>query len=141
DGLGNGVSPTLAKTPTGFAAADPNGPGYPIYVDPYYVALLGKTPLGQTAGTPGLARITPATCFPGTPARWASLLDEIEFDTTGTPGAAVNRPATYTWAYMMRRTRSSSNVMVELTVVVYASRATQVGGGENTYAVSGNKGE
>ncbi len=42
---------------------------------------------------------------------------------------------------MLRRTRSSSNVMVELTVVVYASRATQVGGGENVYTAAGNKGD
>ena len=143
DGKGNGVSPTLGKTPAGFAAPDPNGPGYPVYVDPYYVQLNpGISFLGQVPGvTPGLTRITPATCFLGPPARWASLQDEIQFDNTGTPGGAVNRPATYTWAYMLRRTRSSSNVMVELTVVVYASRATQVGGGENVYTAAGNKGD
>jgi prepilin-type N-terminal cleavage/methylation domain-containing protein len=134
------VSGALAATPNTWADPDPNGPGYPIYVDPYYVNLVGTAALGAAGTTPGLARTT-TPLFKSAPARWASLQDEIEFDNTGTPGGAVNRPATYTWAYLMRRTRASSNVMVELTVVVYASRATQVGGGENVYAATGTKGE
>src|SRR5205823_2744195 len=50
------VSATLGGTPNGWAPPDPNGPGYPIYVDPYYVLLVGTTPLGASGSTPGPTR-------------------------------------------------------------------------------------
>jgi prepilin-type N-terminal cleavage/methylation domain-containing protein len=126
------VSATLAATPGGFLPPNPDGPGYPVYVDPIYAAngYLGANGSGTLGGvpnsTPGLLRTT-ASFLTSTQAiaRWFIFQDEIQFETTGQPtgnGAAVTRPGTYSSAYFIRRPRSSNTALTELAVVVYANR-------------------
>src|SRR5262249_19900992 len=104
--------PTVVATMTtaqgGGAAPDPNGPSYPVLVDPFYATLLGQARIGQT-GTDGITRVSPWYATAGgnkSIARWFSFQDEIEFtktgDTVGFP-SSVNRPGTYSWAYLVRR--------------------------------------
>lgn len=96
-------------------AADPTGPGYPVYVDPYYAILNGSTlgtlgsfgssPYTGTGSTPGILRCSttyvggggltaptpPASESPGptTPSNWAAryftLKDDTVFQPNGTP--------------------------------------------------------
>jgi hypothetical protein len=59
-------------------------------------------------------------------ARWFTFPDEIKFDRTGQPTgstAAVDRPGTYSWVYVVRRPRAASPAQTELLVLVYAGRA------------------
>jgi prepilin-type N-terminal cleavage/methylation domain-containing protein len=148
------VVTAFTTAPTGFNAADPDGPGYPVYVDPYY-ANLSVGNLGASTGvTPGLARcnvsftsaLGTAITKPTGPTsqaaltdRWFSLLDDLYLGTDGTATATagqIYRPNTYTWAYLLRRPRSNAATDVELTVVVYRQRATQIAGdGESVYTV------
>jgi prepilin-type N-terminal cleavage/methylation domain-containing protein len=139
----------LTMTPAGFAAPDPGGPGYPVFVDPYYV-LLGQGALGAVGGTtPGLNRVSP-TYVPSAARinRFFSFPDEMEFDPVGTPTGStnspqtVNRPGTYTWAYVVRRSQTQWPTLAEVSVVVYATRNTEIAGGENVYtAADGTAGQ
>jgi prepilin-type N-terminal cleavage/methylation domain-containing protein len=128
------------------------GPGWPVYVDPYY-AQLSAGPLGAAGNTPGIPRrsLSFSNAFPGRTqsltaqetARWFTLLDDITFAPDGTPDLSagiVDRPGRYTWAYLLRRPRAASPV-TELTIVVYSGRNLTLQQGETTYMASGNQGE
>ncbi len=111
-------------------------PSNPVFVDPYYARLASARPLGEVPGqTPGILRIAPTYVrnpdntvnYPALTARWFTFQDEITFDTLG--GAkgwptGVERPGTYTIAYLVRRPRQDTRELVVLTVVVFASRNT-----------------
>lgn len=129
------------QPPNQFMPANPNGPGYPVLVDPFYF-LLGSNTFGTQPGTPGLARVAPTYASnKSTAAQWFSFLDEITFDTSGVPVGStgsppsVDRPTTYTWSYLLRRPRSSDPSLVELSVIVYANRSPDAVEGETTPAV------
>lgn len=118
---------------TAYAPTDANAPSNPVFVDPQVSGLPGARPLGEYpagAGTtsPGIRRTGPTWATTNqTIARWFTLQDELEFDTLG--GAkgwptSVNRPGTYSLAYLVRRPRKDARDFTELTVVVYAQRAT-----------------
>jgi len=136
------VPPPLPGGAT-WGPVDPNGPGYPVFVDPYYATLMtpGLINLGANgippAGTPGAWRT--GASFAATAqsvARWFSFQDEIQFETTGQTvggGAAIVRPGTYTCGYMLRRPRSSNADLVDLTVVVYSQRNTELPSGETVF--------
>jgi hypothetical protein len=136
------------------------GPSWPVYVDPFGV-LLGANTIGALAAqsNPGLPRCN--LCFstnnpgrttppPPTPlsyteaVRWFTLLDDITFTPGGVPdtsfsGGYVQRAERFTWAYLLRRPRASSDAVTDLSVVVYAGRTTSALGGENPYAATGAK--
>ncbi len=77
--------------------------------------------------------------------RYFSLPDDMTFFDNGAPdtsNGAIQRGGRYTWAYLLHRSQpASSTAPVDLTVVVYAGRATSVPGGENTFAAAGNAGD
>ena len=130
--------PTLAQPP------DPLGPGYPVLVDPRYAAL-GQTTLGYSAGvTPGLQRcgVSYATTT-ATIARWFTFQEEMTFERTGqprgNPGIDVERPGTYTYSYLLRRPKSSQPDLIEMSVLIYSTRAMEVAEGE-TLSVSATGG-
>jgi hypothetical protein len=151
------VRAALATTPAGFAPPDPGGAGYPVYVDPFYAAL-GAGPLGAYPGlTPGLMR---SGCGyapdPYRRAQFFTFLDEMNFQQSGRPAgegtaASLERPGTFSWAYLVRRRVSAPLAgaaagteapLVELTVVVYASRNLQTASGETTiYPATGAAGQ
>ncbi len=116
--------------------------GSTIYVDPFYASqrqFVGDSPTS-------LPRV--GVSYVKTPAdlsNYFTFQDEIVFANTGQPGTPgsipptpgpVNRPATYTYAYLLRHYGSGSITDTELSVVVYASRSTQLPMGEPVY--SGN---
>lgn len=134
-----GPPPTPGKgfEHTSFKVGDNTRPSNPVFVDPHYVTLnarpLGEWPVGSGANAQGITRIAPSYVYASASsainaallARWFTFQDEIEFDTLG--GAkgwpnTVNRPGTYTIAYMVRRPRQDTRELVELTVLVYANR-------------------
>jgi len=112
----------------------PNGPGYPVYIDPLYVSLDGFTPtynrvVGQASGsTGGIRRLTVAGPMSANPTRWCTLQDDIYFADNGAPdpgfpGVPIPREGRYTLAYMVRRaTANSADLPLDLTVVVYSGR-------------------
>jgi Tfp pilus assembly protein PilV len=117
----------------------PEGPGHPVLVDPAYRTSLSSTNLGSATGTTatvGITRVSPnyATTTQSI-ARWFTFQDEIRFEKTGQPvgsTTSVTRPGTYSWSYLLRRPRPNSADLVELSVIVYASRATDSVSGETT---------
>jgi hypothetical protein len=142
--------------------ANPDGPSYPVYVDP--LGLNHGMPHYLGLKTPGIPRRTVSFVQPPPHASWTSfpaavqrftLLDDISFVKDGPyaglasppqgivsshggssaqPGAGVvQREGRYSWAYLLRRPRSSDKSVVELTIIVYSSRPTVFGQGENAY--------
>lgn len=135
------------QNPARFASPpDPLGQGYPVLVDPKYVNL-GAGNLGYTQGvTPGIQRIAPAYVKKNGAidttrvARWFTFLDEITFvktgapkvDTTVTP-SYLERPGTYTCTYLVRRPKMNVPDLVEMSVLIYANRASELAEGETTF--------
>jgi len=146
----NNVVTGMTSAPAGFLPPDPNGPSYPVFVDPVYFVLPGGSTIGYSGAappaSPGLPRVIPAsltTAPPGVPQSAArfTFLDEIAFEKTGQAtggGLAVNRPGAYNWAYLIRRPRSSSAALTETSIVVYANRANDAPAGETVIYNSGN---
>jgi len=127
--------------------ADPDGPSYPVYVDPVGFANGMPSYLGH--GANGIPRRNVSFVKNlATAIQWFYLLDDINFVKDGpyaglacpprdlheVAGSGVlQREGRYSWAYLLRRPRSSDKSVVDLTVVVYNSRPTVFGQGENTY--------
>jgi hypothetical protein len=126
------------------------GPSYPVYVDPTGV-LLGLPVLGQQMGSPGIARktlslsnlyvgrVNPLTAQEAD--RWFSLPDDISYLANGTPepgATAVQRGRRYSWAYLLQRTRAWSDQNVQMSVVVYSNRPTDVATPEIVYSAVGD---
>jgi Tfp pilus assembly protein PilV len=132
----------LTAGPGGTAAANPTGPGYPVYVDPFYATQVPPPPnLGVLAPSPGIDRCTASYVGGTNPAvaRFFALRDDINFANNGVPVGSpgvVQRGGGYTWAYLLRRNKAASGAEVDLTVVVYAGRSIQLAAGENTYTVN-----
>ena len=137
DAFGVRSDPTFdfVNPPTaGFLRANPNNPGYPVYVDPFGIDLQGNlAPLGSSAATnpptPGIARkkpsVVPNQTANGTlmASRFFTLYDDITFNPDGLPaGGTVQRADQYTTAYMLHRPQANSGQIVSLTVVVYKGR-------------------
>jgi prepilin-type N-terminal cleavage/methylation domain-containing protein len=107
--VANVFSNYLAVGPvTNAPAADPAGPGYPVYVDPYYVALgqttlgsFGSSPYNGTGSTPGFVRCSTtyvgssgqSYTFPTTPT--ATVLSALA---SPPPPASETPPSTVNWA-------------------------------------------
>jgi hypothetical protein len=148
---------TLPPSPPGVPPPPPldaqkrwSGPGYPVFIDPYYAnsggsfATVGQFAAAVTPGIPrkGLTGFTPALTI-----RWFTLLDDITFTSgelaDGTPGPAgttVKRGGRYTWAYLVKSPRVNSPEVIDLSVVVYNGRAVQVPALEQTYVAVGDAG-
>jgi hypothetical protein len=128
---------------------DPNGPSYAVLVDPLGVQL-GANRVGNANAVyegqtyPGFprVRVSFATSRQAI-ARWFSLLDDLTFPGDGSSGTPVQvnvlgtprveRANQYSWAYLLRRPRSSNPSVVDLTVLVYSGRPPQLPLGEYTF--------
>jgi prepilin-type N-terminal cleavage/methylation domain-containing protein len=131
----------------GLPALPPNGTGYPLYVDPYGVAS-GSAALVGGAIPRVLPSVFPAPYNNSTNMafRYFTLLDDMTFLDNGAPDTGttgnVQRGGQYTWAYLLRRSEPATPTSpVDMTVVVYAHRATSVAGGEATFTAAGNAGD
>ena len=116
----------------------PNGPGYPVYVDPTYaifsnnIGFIQPAIAGLSPTTPGIKRIAPffnnysalaaKAKLPKLTDRFFTYLDDINFDANGMPadpsGAPANpnnvaqqidRPGSLSWGYMIRPGRRGAN--------------------------------
>jgi hypothetical protein len=126
-----------------------------VYIDPYYVNAFtdvgSNIPGSRTPGIPrrGLLWVANNALL----TRWFTLLDDLTFTSddpaTGklanglpeTSGAFVKRGGRYTWAFLVKPARLSSQEVVDLSVVVYSGRAIQVPNREPGFLASGTKGD
>jgi hypothetical protein len=146
--------PTLANYYTqpfgnAYVGAFPDGPSYPVLVDPYYAPLSATVgTYGGANATPGLPRVMPGVIPPpagggNVAARWFTLLDDVTFNKDGTPdlsSGGVARGGRFTWAYLLRRPRAGSDAVVDLSVVVFSNRPTGLVSGEQPFAAAGTAG-
>ncbi len=145
----------MAPPVPGLQPAASNGSGYPLYIDPYGLAngspatLAGNTTMIPRLGNPAAGGNI--TVYPGYTSaqalanRYFTLPDDVTFLDNGQPdqsNSSIQRASRYTWAYLLRRSQPASlSSSVDLTVVVYAARATAVPGGETTFQASGTVGD
>lgn len=109
--------------------AHPDGPSYPIYVDPFLVA--APPPAADWVGNaPGILRRRSPSYVTGvgTQMGWFTLLDDLTYD-ANTPGQAlqngpgvVNRDTRYSWTYLLQRPLMKDPTSTTCTVVVYNKR-------------------
>jgi hypothetical protein len=130
------VAPYFQQPPNSPLPAAPDGPSYPVLVDPYYANLLAQATVGNAPNA--VPRVAPSyaqNAYGAT--RWFTLLDDMSFNPDGTPllGSAGNiqRGDRFTWAYLLRRPRSASDAVVNLSVVVFSSRPTALPAGEAAF--------
>jgi prepilin-type N-terminal cleavage/methylation domain-containing protein len=125
-------------------SADPYGPSFPVFVDPMgFVATAGLSNQRWLSGLGNtIRRRTTSYCLSGgvptngLTLRWSCLLDELPFSGDSTPQydnppnltltppypGSFTRNTKYSWAYMLKRPRSSDHGVVEMSVIVYNSR-------------------
>ena len=152
--LSSGVNLYLAPPPAyNLQAVVQNGTGYPLYVDPWGLGsgdpnIVGVPPNAFPRVAPSVFP-PPYNTAPSMAIRYFSLPDDMTFYDDGTPDTGsppgstpIQRGGRYTWAYLLHRSQPASpTAPVDLTVVVYAGRATSVPGGENTFTAAGAIGD
>jgi len=128
----------LLDKPTGVTEdVDPEGPSYPIIIDP----IGSRTTLAASpewlANNPAsnVQRISAsfvenqptATDAKKAALRWFTLLDDLNFDLDGTAAKAstsiVEREINYSWIYLCQRPRSADPSVVNLSAVVFKNRS------------------
>jgi hypothetical protein len=140
-------NPTSKINPPPFAfgpvPAPATGPSYPVFVDPIgFLAYTTNTnPQTWVAGVPGAANLALlrrtnlsfAAASPNT-LKWCTLLDDINFDTNGTPAGTtgnansfVNRDGKYSWAWLLRKPQAGIPNLFEMTIVVFEQRSLSAG--------------
>jgi hypothetical protein len=126
------------------SAANPNGPSYPVYVDPIgfnsYILpankrwLAGLDNLGAGPNKNGIPRCTASfVTLPTTmnAVQWCTLQDDITFTKSGTPDTSngfVERAGSFSWAYLLRRPLNCAPGVVEMSIVVYQQRSLSLNG-------------
>jgi hypothetical protein len=128
-------SPNPLANPATHDTALPEDPSYPVFVDPVGSAaysLPGRDWLGNLPAAFGSLHRQPLG-FINTPQlrlKSCTLLDDITFNTNGTPAAnagSVERAGKYSWAWLLRRPRAGLKSLCEMTVVVYEQRTLSAG--------------
>lgn len=130
--------------------ADEDHASFPVLVDPTgFRAMAGLTAKDWVGGDPASNVRRRPVSFANTPAeifRFFSLLDDINFATTGYPKVIVagvpptiERDTRYTWAYLLQRPRASDPSIVNCSVVVFNRRPLSPNGALslNEYAYPG----
>jgi hypothetical protein len=117
--------------------AKPDGPSYPVFVDPVgalsystgfnnWIAGNNNTASGNNLG---VVRVLPSFAKNTTDMlKWCTLLDDITFGIDGKPLIArgntfFERGGNYSWAWMLQRPKSGNASVVNMTAVVYSQRA------------------
>jgi Prokaryotic N-terminal methylation motif len=145
---GAGFAPTINvftdKIPTQNRPlpADPNGPSYPVWVDPVGMQYSGSNWLAQISYKGYIARVpvsfmynATGTLNPTAVSKWFWLLDDFIFENNeavggGTPfnfsplaaAPVIRRDVRYSWAYLMQRPRSSDPSIATCSVAIYKNR-------------------
>ena len=104
-----GVNANNVPNYSNYPATSSASVGSTLYVDPYYSAL-GQQRVG-TSQRPAPCQRQLRQQHARRPTRYFSFQDEIVFGNTGAPDSrygSINRPCTYTWAYLLRHYSASS---------------------------------
>jgi hypothetical protein len=126
----------------------PDGPGYPVYVDPLGVySYVGNQNQWLAGARDVIPRISLSPYYIASykkedALRLFTLLDDIHFDKQGLPNYIgpnqFERDNLYSWAYLLRRPMQANSEVVNLTVVVYNNRPLSLNslfqGGETAYS-------
>ena len=144
DGRSDGMD-LFADPGNGLPPADPDGPSYPVFVDPfgYY---LGWGTVGNMPG--GIPRRSVAH-LETLDDPWQKyqlalrsfvLQDDMKFHNNRQnaglpcrPDGLVERYGQFSWAYLLRRPRTCEESVVDMQVVVYSGRNLQLPLGEAVY--------
>ncbi len=144
DGSAYGLD-LFADPGNGLPPADPEGPSYPVFVDPfgYY---LGWGTVGNVHG--GIPRRSVAH-LETLDDPWQKyqltlrsfvLQDDMKFHQSRQnaglpcpPDGLVERYGQFSWAYLLRRPRTAEESVVDMEVVVYSGRNLQLPLGESVY--------
>jgi hypothetical protein len=125
--------------PIQFINAPINGTSWPLYVDPVgdntYAVGDEQRWVGGPSGKFGCIRRRPLSFATTTATRlkWCTLLDDVTFDTNGQPainiGFVTRNPApSISYAWLLRRPKSGTPSVCDLTVVIYNQRSLGFGG-------------
>jgi hypothetical protein len=112
------------------------GWSYPVFVDPINVLAKGGTgdanwvgykSAGNPTASPLLVPRRNLKVTTGTSAaiQTCSLLDDLTFDTNGTPlatGSTITRDGRYNWAAVVQRTSNDRRTVANLTILVFDGR-------------------
>jgi hypothetical protein len=113
-------------------AAPPDGPSWPVYVDPIGTRSYRPTwnaRVGNVSNGNGpIPRVSPSFTGALNPRilNYFSLLDDISFAQDGTPAlpaGEITREGRYSWAYMCRRPQTQVTTAVDVSIVVYNKRS------------------
>jgi hypothetical protein len=123
--------------------ANLDGPSYPVFVDPIGLSLGSRSAylpegLPQQLAIPrrSMSFVSNSSTPSKAAVRWFTLLDDLNFPKDSPvfiDSVVPQREGRYSWAYMLRRPRSSNSSIVDLTVVVYSGRPTVFGQGETAF--------
>jgi len=115
-----------------FANAPPDGPSYPVFVDP--VGNLSYSPgfKSSVAGNTGIARVLPSFATnSASMLKWCTLLDDITFGPDGKPFLAsgfVDRGGGFSWGWMLQRPKAGNASVCNMSVLVYNQRPLSAAG-------------
>jgi prepilin-type N-terminal cleavage/methylation domain-containing protein len=136
---------------SGLPPADPQGPGYAVYIDPHYntrpvpprtLPIAGDNP-SQFLVYPTVPRVTPQNlatlppqfvndALPNRIERFFTFNDDMGFAVNGFPRELSD--GRYTWAYLLQRLQSGNARTTQVWVVVYSGRPIEVPEAEEAYA-------
>jgi hypothetical protein len=127
-GSGKAEPDVFAKPLGPWKPPDPQGPSNPVIVDPAGYRMTAAN--GWVAGVADLLprRDTSFTDFkagilPSETLRWFAFLDDYDFDRlVGVTSFPVTRDYRYSWAYLLRRPKTSEPTVVDMSVMVFKSR-------------------
>jgi hypothetical protein len=105
------------------------GPGWPVYVDPFYANTYAELPPLPLTGAPGIPRMSlkwlnnnianGLANGNALTTRWFTLLDDLTFTSgesangTPEPGNFVKRGGRYTWAFMLKPVLVSNQQVID----------------------------
>ncbi|MGL4552874.1 MAG: prepilin-type N-terminal cleavage/methylation domain-containing protein [Gemmataceae bacterium] len=154
----------LYPTPVAPGRSDPLGPGYPVFLDPFYNIYAGITPTRNNPSPnplpqrylvyPTIPRVTPSVIptIPMSPPATAAQVvlaqedrrtaidrlfafnDDMGFHLNGYPKQISD--GRYTWTYLFKRNYSRVEASAECFVIVYNNRPVDVPAAEQTYGVA-----
>lgn len=114
------------------ATTNPNGPSYPVVVDPMGYQLAGTNPFANVANIPRVSlrlilSTTPTSGIDSLAIRTCTLLDGFGYDAGGTGEPAVvngnlDREHRYNWLWIIQRPNNSQKYNANMTVVLFNQR-------------------
>jgi hypothetical protein len=132
--IGNGGTylNLYTASPGGTLPAIASGRSYPIYVDPFGMAVSPLANVGALGTSPGFKRVDFSPALTSKILNWFTLLDDIDFENNGIPSLGnpavganlIQREDRYTWAYLLQQPNIlATPPIINMSVVVYGGRS------------------